>query len=186
MSGRRFRGTFLAAALGLGALLVSATGAGASGERVLKVKDRCEPVSFNAALFPGACVGDGMITFSAFITQLMNHQEAFAWSFRPARLTLGAGRNLRADNVGGEFHSVTRVAEFGGGFVPELNELSGNPIPAPECFGPPSATNLLLPAGASGVFTSGVIGALLPGENRLLCCIHPWMRSTVDVRGGDD
>lgn len=185
MAGRPLRRRFLVAAVALGALFGSVTGAGASGERFLKVKDQCEPVSFNAVLGPGACVGDGMITFSAFITQLINHQEAFAWSFKPERTTLSGGRNLRADNVGGEFHTVTRVAEFGGGFVDELNELSGNPIPAPECFGPPSATNLFLPAGASGVFTSGVMGALLPGENKLMCCIHPWMRSTVDVRGDD-
>jgi hypothetical protein len=185
MAGRPLRRRFLVAAVGLGALFGSVAGAGASGERFLKVMDQCEPVSFNAVLGPGACVGDGMITFSAFITQLINHQEAFAWSFRPERTTLSGGRNLRANNVGGEFHTVTRVAEFGGGFVDDLNELSGNPIPAPECFGPPSATNLFLPAGASGVFTSGVLGALLPGENRLMCCVHPWMRSTVDVRGDD-
>lgn len=182
MSGRRFRRLRAAATLGFGTLLATAAVAGASGDQLLRVKDRCEPVSFNAVIGPGTCIGDGNVTFSAFIAQLMRHQEAFAWSFKPNRVSIPAGKNVRAVNTGGEFHTVTRVAEFGGGFVPELNELSGNPIPAPECFGPPGPTNLFLPAGASGVFSSGVMGALVPAENKLMCCIHPWMRSTVNVR----
>jgi hypothetical protein len=33
----------------------------------------------------------------------------------------------------GETHTFTEVAQFGGGLVGLLNDLSGNPVPAPEC-----------------------------------------------------
>jgi len=39
-----------------------------------------------------------------------------------------------AVNRGGEEHTFTEVEEFGGGIVPVLNALSGNPEVAPECL----------------------------------------------------
>jgi hypothetical protein len=57
------------------------------------------------------------------------------------------GQTLLAANRGGEVHTFTEVEKFGGGIVPDLNALSGNPTPAPECltlapddFVPPGGT----------------------------------------------
>ncbi len=51
--------------------------------------------------------------------------------------------------VGGELHTFTKVATFGGGFIPPLNQLSGNPVPAPECLQPENATNIFVEAGTT-------------------------------------
>ena len=80
-----------------------------------------------------------------------------------------------AINRGGEVHTFTEVEEFGGGIVPPLNDLSHNPVVAPECasldpddFVAPGATyreEALEHAGTA----------------RFQCCIHPWMRLEVKV-----
>ena len=44
------------------------------------------------------------------------------------------GDTFVAVNNGGETHTFTEVKAFGGGIVPLLNVLSGNPVPAPECL----------------------------------------------------
>jgi hypothetical protein len=69
---------------------------------------------------------------------------------------------------GGELHTFTRVQNFGGGIVPLLNDLSGNPVVAPECaaLGNPAAGSTALPA----------------GKTQFQCCIHPWMRTTIEVK----
>jgi hypothetical protein len=50
---------------------------------------------------------------------------------------------LVAVNKGGETHTFTRVAEYGGGIVPFLNDLAQTPIVAPEC----SAETTFVPPG---------------------------------------
>jgi hypothetical protein len=67
------------------------------------------------------------------------------------------------------------VAQFGGGFIDDLNQLSGNPIPAPECL---DFANIgFVPSGGSET-------QVLPasGANHYMCCIHPWMRTTIVAR----
>jgi hypothetical protein len=85
------------------------------------------------------------------------------------------GDLIIAINRGGEAHTFTEVAAFGGGFIPELNELSGNPVPAPECldFG----SIVFVPPGGTA---SEEIGEA--GEELYQCCLHPWMRATVTAR----
>src|SRR4029453_9051696 len=102
------------------------------GNRPVLISDDCEPLSFNA-VFPGACVGSGKTTFDKFIAQLTQHQNAFLWMFAPRESTVPVGKTLGLGNTGGETHTFTKVAEFGGGFVIPLNVLSGNPNPRPEC-----------------------------------------------------
>ena len=63
-----------------------------------------------------------------------------------------------------------------GGIVPLLNDLSGNPVPAPECLRL-EADDFIPP---SGTYTDTVE---TPGTELYQCCIHPWMRATVHVRG---
>jgi hypothetical protein len=82
---------------------------------------------------------------------------------------------VTARNNGGEFHTFTRVAAFGGGCIAALNgplELS----PVPEC----SIPGIILATGAvpGASVTTGSLGT---GTHRFECLIHPWMRTTVSV-----
>lgn len=136
--------------------------------------DRCEPESFNAVLGAGSCVGDGKVTFAEFIAELEKKQIHHQWRAQPKHVALKSTRSLEVVNVGGEVHTFTPVAVFGGGFVPDLNALSGNPVPAPECLNFGSIQ--FLPAGSVTP-----LGNLTEGTHRFMCCIHPWMRTTAQV-----
>jgi plastocyanin len=142
----------------------------------IKMKDDCEPVSFNAAVGPGTCVGSGTTTFGDFIGQLVDHKFAGAWRFSPGHVKIDAGSSLQIVNQGGEDHSFTQVTQFGGGGVVEpLNEiLFGTPTP-PTFFFPPF--NFL---GAGGTTSIGP-SVLTPGTHLFICVIHPWMEGTVVV-----
>ncbi len=155
---------------------------------VVHVRDYCDPASFNAALNdPKACVRDtapGAITFSGFLAEVIADKSVGAWRFVPARVHHDDGVNFTLENLGGETHTFTRVKKFGGGFVAPLNGASGNPIPAPECAKvvdgnlvpqPPGPNNIFLPAGTT-------MNGPHVGEDgaKFQCCIHPWMRITVN------
>ncbi|MFL5581362.1 MAG: hypothetical protein ACJ8AO_13415, partial [Gemmatimonadaceae bacterium] len=86
------------------------------------------------------------------------------------------GATILAVNRGGEVHTFTEVEEFGGGIVPILNQLSGNPVAAPECLA--LAAEDFVPAGGTYPVTEDEAGV-----EHYQCCIHPWMRTTVRVRG---
>ena len=92
---------------------------------------------------------------------------------------LNVGRSTLIENVGGETHTFTPVAAFGGGFVAELNGISGNPVPAPEClnFGAIS----FIPAGGVEEGPTAGSSTMPVGISRFQCCIHPWMRTVVEV-----
>src|SRR5437764_9742700 len=101
----------------------------------VKIFDDCQPASFNAAIGPGTCQDNfaGRPSFQKFIREVAAHQSAAEWRFDPNRREVRAGSQLRLENRGGETHSFTRVNVFGGGVVPILNTLSGNPVEAAEC-----------------------------------------------------
>ena len=164
----------------------------ARNQRVVRLQDKCDPTTFNAAVGPGTCVGDGTITFDHFIAEVTAAQKAGAWHYDPTDQTVEPGTALTLENRGGETHTFTKVAKYGGGFVAPLNALSGNPVPAPECATvtmgglipkPPSESNLFLEAGetedgpiaGSSVLPSGTI-------TKFQCCIHPWMRLEVRTK----
>ena len=86
------------------------------------------------------------------------------------------GEAVQARNTGGETHTFTEVKEFGGGFVAILNDLSGNPVPAPECDPTSPEIGFLLPGSTSDPDLEE------PGVHHYQCCIHPWMRTDVIVR----
>lgn len=163
----------------------------ASSDRRIRLRDDCDPVTF--AFAAGGCVGDGDTTFGEFIAELTKKQTVGAWRFSPDETEVKVGEILTAVNRGGEVHTFTKVVAFGGGFVPPLNTLSGNPITAPECLPPFNvASNPLGAAGGSigapfNTFPNTVTLATGPGTplpvgvNRFQCCIHPWMRTTVGV-----
>jgi hypothetical protein len=75
-------------------------------------------------------------------------------------------------NRGGEVHTFTHVAAFGGGIIPPLNALSGNPVPAPECLAL-EPDDFVAPG---NTYQEQIEGS---GTQLFQCCIHPWMRMTV-------
>jgi plastocyanin len=148
----------------------------AGGEqRLVQMMDACEPESFNAAVGPGTCIRAGGLTFAKFIALLGRHQKVGAWHFAPPTLNARVGQELLAVNQGGEVHTFTEVEEFGGGIVPDLNNLSGEPVPAPECLA--LEPDDFVPPG--GTYTDEVEEE---GTERYQCCIHPWMRAVVTAR----
>jgi hypothetical protein len=165
-------------------MLSLTAGAGAvQGDKMIRMYDDCDPASFNEAIGPGTCVGNGHTTFDEFIGELAETQDVHTWRNQPSAIKVNIGRPTVIENRGGETHTFTKVAGFGGGLVPDLNELSGNPVPAPECFNFPGVLTSFVSAG--GVLSGPTAGsAQLPvGTHRFQCCIHPWMRTVIEVLG---
>lgn len=157
-------------------LLSLRVGAGAvQDDRKIKLFDDCDPVTFAEIGGEGECVGNGHTTVNEFFEEIEATQEVHKWKNQPSEVKIEAGRQMEIENRGGETHTFTHVAEFGGGLLPDLNELSGNPIPIPECF---DFANIF-------VVRAGVVrvGPLLPvGTHKFQCCLHPWMRTVIEVR----
>lgn len=121
----------------------------------------------------GGCTRKGKVTVAEFDEELdspladavVGHQ---AWRNEPSYLVVKQGATVRVKNAGGRPHTFTKVAEFGGGVVPPLNE--GLDF-SPECAGlvevPPGAKTKL--------------SGLAVGNHRFICCFHPWMRALVKV-----
>ena len=162
--------------------------------QVFRFRDDCDPATFNAGppTGPGAGVvcnpaSNGGTTFARFIAELTDGQEVGAWRFNPDDVRLDRGQGTVLESRGGEFHTFTRVAEFGGGILPDLNALAGAGDTRPECGTPgalaaPSATNIGVPDGAILPGPTAGSSALPRGTSKWQCCIHPWMRSEIRVR----
>lgn len=147
---------------------------GQHGSHVI-MQDACDPTTFNAIFGEGICVRNGGVTVAKFLEQLENTQQANAWFFAPPTINTTVGSTITAFNRGGEDHTFTPVAAFGGGFITELNGISGNPVPAPECLN--FANMVFVPPGGSDEVTVGEAG-----DHHFQCCIHPWMRATAHVK----
>ena len=170
---RRRLASSLAASLVLVLAFASTAVAGPS-HRTVQILDDCDAATFNAVLGPGSCVKDGDVTFEEFVNSLLAGRPHASWRFSPTHLRLDAGGTITAKNRGGEFHTFTEVAQFGGGCVPEINALMGLD-PVPECA---NAGQLF---GTTGVAPGGSLttGALSAGTHRFQCIIHPSQRTTV-------
>jgi plastocyanin len=150
--------------------------------------DECDPATFNVlgAAGPGFCknVALGYTPFGSTTKFADLFAEAAAghpdknWDFEPDTLTVEEGTPIIAVNQGGEPHTFTEVAKFGGGFIPPLN--APGEAAAPECS-----------AGFSDVAVARTrilqgsqlqVAGLSKGEHHFQCCIHPWMHMTVVVK----
>ncbi len=118
-------------------------------------------------------------TFEEFVEELEEKHEHGAWRFDPDDFEVDAGEALAVVNEGGEVHTFTRVEVFGGGIVPFLNDLSRNPVVAPECL-ELAPSDFLPPRGRISIST-GPSGTLPIGRSKFECCIHPWMRTIATV-----
>jgi len=163
----------------------SATGATVSAaaralpDRIISMMDACDPDTFNApppaGVGPGTCVRSGGVTFAMFLEQLGKHGSIGSWHFAAPNTAANVGQTFVAVNRGGEVHTFTEVEEFGGGFVPPLNDLTNNPVPAPECTSL-DPDDFVAPGGE---YREEPLEHA--GTARFQCCIHPWMRLEVKV-----
>lgn len=155
--------------------------------KLVKVRDSCTP-SFNIFFGdPTICQQtDGKVDIFAFLDYLSKHLNHPLWKFDPQSFDLPVGKHVELQNLGGEFHTWTEVANFGGGIIPELN--FGQPT-VPECGTP----GVLAPETINNVylnyqdFENGATAgtpALPAGTHKFMCCIHPWMQTVVQVNGG--
>ena len=174
--------------LALATTLASAAPGAASDERGrnrVLIKDDCDPATFNAAIGPGTCVGKGETTFSEFIAELREDRAVDDWTFKPDELKVRAGSTISVKNVGGETHTLTKVAAFGPGVVEPLNFLvfcAHNLAPLPEFLG---ANANFVPSGGTLTLSTGTGTPFTLGKNRVECGIHPWMRMIITVKRAD-
>jgi plastocyanin len=153
--------------------------------------DECDPDTFNlptkkGGLGPGGTGFCHEVALSAFgfsttlgdlIDKANKGTPDPGWDFEPDQLTIHEGTNLSVVDQGGEPHTFTEVAQFGGGFVEPLNH--GEPT-VPECAG--GFSNVAV---ARTRITQGSridVTGLSKGKHLFQCCIHPWMRMEVDVK----
>ena len=163
----------LAASLVL-VLAFASTAIAGPNHRTVQILDDCDAATFNAVLGPGSCVKDGDVTFEEFVGSLLAGKPHASWRFSPSQLMLDAGGTVTANNRGGEFHTFTEVAQFGGGCVQEINDLMGLQ-PVPEC------ANAGMLFGTTGVAPGGSLttAPLSAGSHNFQCIIHPSQRTTV-------
>jgi plastocyanin len=171
----------------IGVALVLVVGTGALGiadesgrVQQVVVLDECDPATFNAAFGPGICVNvvsTQGVPLPDFLTALpAGHPQ---WLFFPTTLSIKRGDTVRAVNQGGEIHTFTEVAAFGGGFFPPLNNPANAPA-VPECavgYANLSVASTRIIQGSDLLVTN-----LEKGLHRFECCIHPWMRMEIEVK----
>jgi plastocyanin len=149
-------------------------GEGDGNNRIL-ILDDCDPNDPAWAPTGGCLLKEGRVTNAEFNLLLRSPLSLStvghpAWRNQPSYLDIAAGHDVKVTNAGGRLHTLTEVAQFGGGRVPPLNI---GLTPAPECQ-IPSTTDI--PPGETRT-----ISGLGIGIHRFQCCIHPWMRELVAV-----
>jgi plastocyanin len=145
--------------------------------------DECDPDSFNAVLGPDFCKNVALATFhfatsfSDFLNAAQNGTPDPGWDFEPDVLHVDEGTMLVVTNQGGEPHTFTEVKKFGGGSLEALN--AGQEM-VPECSG--GFKNLGVAKTRIIQGSQMEVTGLSKGEHHFECCIHPWMRVTVQVK----
>src|ERR1700752_3836389 len=145
-----------------------------SGRRDAKVAqvvalDTCDPTTFNAALGADFCKN---IALGASTTLPNLLAEAAAgtpdpnWDFEPDTLKVKEGTVVSVTDQGGEPHTFTEVANFGGGFIPQLNDGQAT---IPECAGGFSRVEVARTRLLQG--STVQITGLSKGTHHFECCI---------------
>ena len=145
--------------------------------------DECDPATFNApnAGGPDFCrnVALGASTkFADLLSAAQSGNPDTKWDFEPDTLTIRKGTILSVVDQGGEPHTFTEVAKYGGGFIPGLNAPGEDAVP--ECSGGFSRVEVARTRILQG--SQLQLTGLSPGEHLFQCCIHPWMRIKVEVK----
>lgn len=142
--------------------------------------DECDPTTFNAALGPDFCKNIALgysTTFSNLFAEAAAGTPDPNWDFEPDTLKINQGTVVSVVDQGGEPHTFTEVANFGGGFIPQLN--AGQET-VPECAGGFSRVAVARTRLLQG--SQIQITGLSKGTHHFECCIHPWMRMNVEVK----
>jgi plastocyanin len=164
---------------------------GATGQHTIPAQvvalDECDPATFNLPgnAGPGFCKNVALgytklgyaTTFSTLFEEAASGHPDPKWDFEPDALTVDEGTPIIAVNQGGEPHTFTEVARFGGGFIPPLN---GGETVAPECAAGFSSVAVAKTRILQG--SQLQVTGLSKGEHLFECCIHPWMRVKVEVK----
>jgi plastocyanin len=145
--------------------------------------DECDPATFNVpgAVGPDFCKNIAVgysTTFSQLFAEAAMGQPDPKWDFEPDNLTVDEGTPIIAVNQGGEPHTFTEVAKFGGGFIPPLNNPGDTAVP--ECAAGFSSVAVAKTRILQG--SQLQVAGLSKGVHHFQCCIHPWMRMTVVVK----
>jgi plastocyanin len=149
--------------------------------------DECDPTTFNAALGPDFCKNVALAalgyatTLSDLFLKAGEGKPDPGWDFEPDTVTMKEGATLSVVDLGGEPHTFTEVEQFGGGFIGPLNH--GEPT-VHECSG--GFSNLAVAKTRILQASTVNITGLKEGKHLFECCIHPWMRVTVDVKSRDE
>jgi hypothetical protein len=150
--------------------------------------DECDPQTFNPTLGEegtGSCHNVTLyglhLGFETPLDTLVGEANSGTpdpgWDFEPDQLTIQKGTTLSVVDQGGEPHTFTEVAHFGGGFVPALNHGEDT---VPECVGGfknvAVAKTRILQGSRLDVTRLSIEGqASLP-------MLHTWMHMEVDVK----
>jgi plastocyanin len=147
-----------------------------SDDTNIAVMDDCDPSDPLWNTLGGCTLRKGSVSVAEFASLLFSPLSGTipvghpSWRNEPAYVSTRAGRIVRARNWGGRTHTFTEVADFGGGFVADLN---GSLDPAPQCN--PAEVEFLAPGASVEI-------ELAAGTHKFQCCIHPWMRAAVEVK----
>jgi len=145
--------------------------------------DECDPATFNAptAGGPDFCRNVALgasTTFADLFALAKKGSPDRKWDFEPDSLTINKDTILNVVDQGGEPHTFTEVAKFGGGFISGLNAPDEDAVP--ECDGGFSRVDVARTRILQG--SQLQLTGLSKGEHLFQCCIHPWMRMKVEVK----
>ena len=180
----RLFATFLVAAATLGFVPAAVAQAKMPSVAQVVALDECDPATFNAVLGPDFCknVALAALGYATTLTDLLTEAAAGTpdpgWDFEPDTVKIKEGTILTVVDQGGEPHTFTEVAKFGGGFVAGLNDGQAT---VPECAGGFKNVAVAKTRILQGSQTQ--VTNLSKGEHLFECCIHPWMRVKVEVKG---
>ena len=142
--------------------------------------DECDPATFNGALGPDFCknvtLGASTTISDLFAGAAAGNPDP-GWDFEPDSANIKDGAILSVVDQGGEPHTFTEVERFGGGFIAGLNDGQAT---VPECVGGFSRVAVARTRLLQG--STVQITGLSKGTHHFECCIHPWMRMSVEVK----
>lgn len=143
--------------------------------------DECDPATFNGALGPDFCknitLGASTTVSDLFAGVAMKSPDP-GWDFEPDSAEISDGGILSVVDQGGEPHTFTEVAKFGGGFLSVLNAPGQETVP--ECSG--GFKNIAVARTRILQGSTIQVTGLSKGEHLFQCCIHPWMKFKVTVK----
>jgi hypothetical protein len=170
----------LTAGLAVVASLVLAGSALGADNREVRIQDDCDQVTFDAAVRPGTCVGDGRTTFADFLAEFQDEGSVDRWRFTRTDFDIDSNGTIEVVNQGGELHTFSEVEFFGNSCVPVFDDPeAGNPFDCAADFPAKIVADGGVFPGTTREFSAAVLG---PGVHLFECAIHPWMQATVDVR----